>query len=754
MADVVVNIRGNTIGLQNDLSQIGNQMSSNIPMSASQTYPQMGSQQTLMTQNTANGAPAMPTYDRLAQDIRREILNRGVLMVPGSTNFTQFMNTIQQQQRSTRYRDIDTKYDYLFDKLQEERREEEDSVRQDIELKRQRALSNTDDPFRIKSINNNFDSVLSKKLSAIDKKYSPLYEQLETESAKEREKVDSDLTKAISDLTDELKRGNPNSYLGQLRGQYREAIWKRDNAETEEEARAASREAANIEQRMAKTIGRQNPLQRIGAGWSSAATILGVGVQGYNDYLANTGRKIDVLGTAANGDIFASMEQDFQRRKAAAAKLGAGIGGTIGTFVGGAAAGAGSWGIGTVGGAAAGAGIGSGFGAWALSAVFQAMHASEENQIKLGSLWAQQEKRLQEFTQLALMTKGTSMWVGDNSNDLDSVRNSLLMSLGSDDYFTGAGGINIYDLGYSSDQASKMIAQRLSQRGFINDNPARRALNADALEKAFNMSNGSLGQLSAYDRYGNDANQDFTNLVVSLSGLTSLDGKKTLGMSNGQTLRANEFMSYQQQLLESQKSWMLNPNSNFATRQLLAAQSVYGNSLDSRGIQAIGRMNEAITRPAEGMSKVLTYDVIQDLFPETRGNLLAIRQKQFSNKTEDRALIQKAMFEKLTSIYGGADTTSGYLALSQYTGIDNPYELDKWVTRMKKGLPGVTEGSIEAKISPMKNYTQEISKQMLKYTDDTMKEISKELSALNTIADKMLTTFKSSLQEIVNELSR
>lgn len=731
MADVVVNIRGNTSGLQNDLNQIGGQTPPSIPTGGNgQQVPPTGYQQVQLPQTPGGGTPAMPAYDRMSQDIRREILNRGVMMVPGSSNFNQFMNTIQQQQKDRAYQALDAKYDVRVDRIQQDRRAEEDKIIQDIDAKRHAALANATNSIQIQTINRNFDNVLAKRLGAIDKKYSPLYDQLDNEYAKEKEQLDKDLTQVMKDLVNELKRGNPNSYLGQLRGQYREAIWKRDNAETEEEARAASREAADIEQRMTKAMGRQNPLQRIGSGWGYFASIAGVGMNAYENYLANTGRQVGVLNAAANGDAFGAMEQDLARRKQNYAAWGGGIGGVLGAIGGGGAA----------------AAVGSLAGSWIGSSIFELMHGDEVNQVKLGSLWAQQEKRLQEFTQLAMMTKGTSMWSGASANDLNAVRNSLLMQLGSSDYFTGTGGINIYDLGYSSEQASKMIAQRLSQRGFIRGNEVQRALNADALEKVFNMSNGSLGQLSTYDRYGNDANQDFTNLVVSL------DRMKTLGMSNGQTLRANEFMSYHQQLLESQKSWMLNPNSNFATRQLLAAQSVYGNSLDSRGIQAISRMNEAITHPTEGISKVLTYDIIQSLFPETKGNLLAIRQKQFSDNPEDRAKIQKAMFDKLTSIYGGVDTTSGYLALSQYTGIENPHELQRWVSRIQKGLPGITKGDIREKIAPMKDYTQEISKQMLEYTDNTMKEISNELSCLRGVADTMLRTFKEQLREIVQEL--
>lgn len=745
MADVVVNIRGNTSELQNDLNQIGGQTPPSIPTGGSgQQVPPTGSQQIPSPQTPGGGTPAMPSYDRMAQDIRREILNRGVMMVPGSSNFNQFMNTIQQQQRTSGYQAIDDRYTQRVTATQAYYQQEQEKQLDALEDERREKLKGATTQSGEDRINARYDNKRQQLLDNIQIQQAQAFTQLQSERDSEKEQLDKDLTQVMKDLVDELKRGNPNSYLGQLRGQYREAIWKRDNAETEEEARAAAREAADIEQRMAKAMGRQNPLQRIGVGWGTFTSIAGVGMNAYENYLANTGRQIGVLGAAANGDAFGAMEQDLMRRKQNFAAWGGGIGGALGGIGGGIAAAFGSLGIGTGAGIAGGATLGMGIGSWLGSSAFELIHGNEANQVKLGSLWAQQEKRLQEFTQLAMMTKGTNMVSGEGSGDLNAVRNALLNELS---YFYGSSGVSIYDLGYSSEQASKMIAQRLSQRGFINGREEIwRALNADALEKAFNMSNGSLGQLSTYDRYGNDANQDFTNLVVSL------DRMKTLGMSNGQTLRANEFMSYQQQLLESQKSWMLNPDSNFASRQLLAAQSVYGNSLDSRGIQAISRMNEAITHPAEGISKVLTYDVIQNLFPETKGNLLAIRQKQFSDNPEDRAKIQKAMFDKLTSVYGDANTTSGYLALSQYTGIENPYELQRWVSRMQKGLPEVTKGDIREKTTPIKDYTQEISKQMLEYTDNTMKEISNELTGLRGVADTMLSTFKEQLREIVQEL--
>jgi hypothetical protein len=743
MADVIINIRGNASGLQNDLNQIGNQGSSTTPMGGNQTSPS--------PQNNSGGTPAMPTYDRMSQDIRREIQSRGVMMVPGSSNFNQFMNTVQQQQRESGYQAIDTKYDVLFDQLQQQRRAEENNIRQEIEQERRIALNGSTDPLRINSINSSYDTALNRRLAEIENKYSPLYEQLETESAQEREQLDKELAEVMRDLVDELRNGNQNSYLGKLRTQYNEAIERRDNAETEEEARAAAREAADIQQRMSGLMGggNQNPLQKFGAGWGVFTSVAKIGMDAYSNYLANTGRQIDVLSSAANGDVFGAMEQDLMRRRQNYAAVGGAVGGGIGAIIGGAAGALGSFGIGTGAGIAGGAVLGSGAGSWLGSSVFQLMHGNEENQVKLGSLWAQQEKRLQEFTQLAMLTKGTAMWSGEHVNNIDAVRYTLMKNLkNSFGYFEGDGGINIYDLGYNASQASAMISQRLLQKGFISQGikEITNAINADALEKAFNLSNGSLSQLSAYDRYGNNTNQDFVNLMVSL------DAMNTLGMSNGQKLRSNEFLGYQQQLLEFQKSWMLNPNSQFASRQLLAAQNIYGNSLDSRGIQTIGRLNDAITNPEEGMTKVLTYDVIQKLFPSTRGSVLGIQEKIYSQDPEDRAKIQEAIIEKIISVYGNVDSESGYQALSHYTKIRNPHELKKVIDGIRKGIPQLHEGSVGKEISSMKNYTQETQKQMLQFTDDTMVLISKELSGLRGVADVMLRTFKESLDEIVKEL--
>ena len=778
MADVVVNISGDATNLKNTLNNVAN--STNIPnggavnSGGTTVTPNRPPQQPLPprqgvmpspnssnnTPITPNGStPAMPTYDRMAQDIRREILNRGVVMVPGTANFQQLLNTLQTQQKNNAFDAIEDKYRQRSDELKAKQEQEEKVIKDDIDRRKAAALRNVTDPIQRTTIEGNFDRVLNQNLAKINKRYAPLYDQLDEQEIAEKANAEKDLAKVMQDLVNELKRGNEDSYLGKLRQSHREAIYKRDNASTEEEAIAASREAGEIQKRIIKAMGGgPNLLNRISAGWGSATGVLKIGFDAIGAYRRNINNQIDEINSAANGDYFGAALQDYNRRKMNAAAWGSGIGGLIGGIGGGVAAAFGSLGIGTGAGIAGGAALGTGAGGWLGSSLFETFYGGEQNQLKMGQLWAGQEKRLNSFTNLAMMTRG--------NGNIDAERQKLL---GYGDLNAAAlnisgvggnlrglrayetqGGLNIYDLGYTSDQAAQHFSQRIQQRGFFRnvDDAIFNSMNADALEKVYNMTSGSLNQLSRYDRYrGNDANQDFTNLVASLNRMG------TLGMSGGQTLRANEFMSYQMQLMEMQKGWM-NPNSEFAIRQLLAAQSAFGNNLDDRAISEIGQMNNAIIHPQEGYSKTLLYDVIQNEFKDTRGNLLAIRQKQFSDDPAVRERIQKAMFRRLTDMFGGVNTTSGYMALSQYTGIEDPDRLKAWVNRMQKGLPEITEGNIATATAPIKDYTPQVTKEMMQYQDKTVLDINENLQSLAGVADQMLSTFRRQLQEIVTELRK
>ena len=112
MPDVVVNINGNPTGGQN---QSPNNQRQTAPPRQGVVQPQQppvnpqpsnyggGSGQAPQQPNNGGSAastgnmPAMPTFDRIAQDIRREMQTRGCLLVPGSANFNQLMSQVQSQ---------------------------------------------------------------------------------------------------------------------------------------------------------------------------------------------------------------------------------------------------------------------------------------------------------------------------------------------------------------------------------------------------------------------------------------------------------------------------------------------------------------------------------------------------------------------------------------------------------------------------------------------------------------------------------
>ena len=213
MADVVVNISGDATNLKNTLNNVANQ--TNIPNGGGGNYgtgtpvtPNRPPQQPLPPRqgvvppsNSSSGdspitpsgsTPAMPTYDRMAQDIRREILNRGVVMVPGTANFQQLLNTLQTQQRNNAYDAIEDKYRQRGNELKAKQEQEEKVIRDDIDRRKAAALSNATDPVQRTTIEGNFDRVLNQNLSKINKKYLPLYDQLDEQELAEKANVEKD----------------------------------------------------------------------------------------------------------------------------------------------------------------------------------------------------------------------------------------------------------------------------------------------------------------------------------------------------------------------------------------------------------------------------------------------------------------------------------------------------------------------------------------------------------------------------------
>ena len=741
---VTVEIHADTSPLKNELGNIANTPPTTTPTNTPTPTP---TPTTSMPTENSGGTIPTTLSERMVQDIRREMMSRGVMMVPGSSNFNQMMNTILTQKRKEIDAGITSKYESKWETLESEKETESREFMANLVSKyNERLAQGPDDPLYRLAVARDYKDMENRGMDKILEKYGKQGDRLIEEEATERAQAEKELTKAVEALTEEMQRDdNSNSYMGRLREKYRDAINRRDNAETEEEANKAATEAAEIQQRMNKAV---TPIDRYAQLMSiigGANQVVGITERGIDAWRQNYLMKIGEISAVANGDIFSAMQQDLERRRLSASTWGAGIGTLLGGIIGGIFAGSSSLGVGTAAGIGGGAMVGGAFGGGLTTAVFNWINSTEEREIRLGQLWQQQEQRIRQYNDVALAYR--------RDQDLSYRRFSWMYELNPDVVKRKSGdNINYYDLGYTGSQFSSIISQRIKQRGYISETEKEADWELEnyiakqvALERAYNMSEGSISQYSMYDRYGNNANQDIANLIASLKN------RKVLGMSGGQTLRANEFLGYQTQLMEMQKGWMDAPNANYATRLLLAGQAAFGNNLDARAISEIGQIENTVTHPKEDYSKALLYDVIQEVIPGTKGNLLAIRQAQYSNNPEVRMKIQRAMAKKIQQVYGGLNTTSGYLAASHYYGIEDPDRLRAIIGQYEKGLPVVNEGNVQSDANILKGYTPNVSKSMLEYQDNTVLEISNQLGRLEDIGNKLLLSFNTMLRELINE---
>lgn len=747
--DVTINITANASGAVNNLNNAnggGNTPPPPTPPGGTTGQNNPPTQPQNPPVNPGGNSPAIPAYDRMAQDIRREMLSRGALMVPGSSNFNQLMAAVQQQQRTAAYQQIDDRYTQGVTQTQQELENKRKTELDRLEQERQDKLSKAVTPNAAQRINNQYDRRIERLHDSIEIEKATAFTQLGQERDNDKLKIDQDLARIAAELVQELRQGNPNSYLGRLRQQYREATWRRDNAETEAEAREASAEAAEIQKQISRGSSPRNYL----GGFRTAASLLGTTGLGAASTAIDMRRqdtfgKISAINAAANGDVFGAIEQDIERGRNRATSEGSLWGMAAGAIVGGALAPfTGGTSLATA--IALGTGIGAGVGGLGARTIYNINNVETEEQAKLGQLWASNEKRIQQFNSLALATMG-------DKKDLPTAREDWMYALLPDNSYRNSG-IAPAHLGYTSAQFSEIMANRIKQRGYISTklsaDLAKYYMGQIALERVYNMSEGSLAQLSAYDRYGNNANQDMANLVASLN-----EGK-VLGMSGGQTLRANEFLNYQTQLMEMQKGWMDAPNAKYATRLLLAGQNAFGNNFDSRAISEIAKIESTVTHPKEDYSKALLYDVIQDIMPNTRGNLLAIREAQYSDDPNVRMRIQQAMAKRIQEVYGGLNTTSGYVAASHYYGIEDPKRLRKIIGQYKEGIQNikVTTGNVSENINKIDKYTPNVSYQMLKYQDESVLKINEKLSDISDITSNLLSNFDQRMQELLDELRK
>lgn len=702
----------------------------------------------------------LPTSDRMVEDIRREIAQRGVLLVPGTSNFSTMMNTLKQNQRTSivnsielqrneRLRDIDERGDELFEEIASR-----------IEASRKSELLGAD-PSDIPTINAYWDNKLKEEQNKAGKLFDKEEQSVRAEADEKIAEGEERLTEAIQRLTEELSQGNKDSYINRLRDEYKEKIWKRDNAMTEAEAIEASKEAAKVQERMARAQGAPN--QNLSRLTGTLSGMISTGMTTAIQYDRNmiyqeNGLGFDMASSILNGNATAAVRQ----RNAAKEQMNTAVmtgGGALAGLAAGALAGTVIPGIGNV----AGAIIGLVAGALGGAAGYGGAHLMnrnmyiEDERTKAVDLWRNEEQRMMQYNSLSMMMRPFAGGAG-----IDAIRETLMRQSAATtpgmvggSFVRGDDHLDLYDLGYTAPEFANQITQRSKARGFSRGwQDFESTLRADALERVYNMNTGSLNALSQYDRFGkNNATQDFANLAETLSSMN------TLGMSdkNGGYMRSDEFLGYMTQLGQSQRSTFLTVDNARSARQIATGQAMFGTKFGAEAMQGIQAVNNQVQNPGGGYAKTLLYDVIQELYPDTRGDIKKIREAQYDPAKQNK--IQQAFAKRVQEMYGGVDTTSGFLAFEEIYGISNPNVLNPIIKQMTQGggleARGLKKGDVNAKTDILNNegYTPRVTQKMNNMADQQSAQLlnSGYQESMTRITDSILKTLQQDIAGILQK---
>ena len=718
--------------------------------------------------------PAMPGSDRMVEDIRREISQRGVLLVPGTANFSTMMNTLQQNQRNAINSNILGKYDQNIESVEDAREKAHADVVDNIASALQGELFGVIDPFKIKNIKDKYRKLEEHEHDRVDAAFDPIIQRIQNDRAQAESESEDNLTRAIEELTAEIKHGNPDSYLNRLKDDYKTAIYKRDNAMTEADAIAASEEASKIQDRIARANGAPDPrMMRLAGGAVTAVGLLGNAAfqsAQISDRM-QWGLGLEQASSVLNGNAFQAIRQRnaYKNQQASTwwsagtGAAGALAGAAIGSMFGGVGAIPG-YVIGGLIGALAG-GVGGQAGAYYLGGNRERLR--EDYRAQASELWRAEEQRISQFNDLAMLTGGSNGYVGAVRNwyinqsqdpllknimgDMGGFGNETKPNVDASQAFDPYNqGLDLYDLGYTAPEFAQKAAQRIKQRGMVRNDSINNALYADALERIFSLSSGALGTLSQYDRFGrNNANQDFADLAGTLDRLG------TTGMRQGAWARSDEFLGYMTQLGQSQRSIFLTVDNARSARQIATGQAMFGNKFGAEAMRGIEAVNNQVQNPGAGYAKTLLYDVIQELYPDTRGDIKKIREAQYDPSKQNR--IQKEFAKRVQEMYGGIDTTSGFLAFEEIYGISNPNVLNPIVKQMTKGggLEAVrlSKANQEGLVEPISHgdYTPQVTKELHKAADAQMAELLNYERDLVQISQDLLKIIRQDIKETLKE---
>lgn len=308
-------------------------------------------------------------------------------------------------------------------------------------------------------------------------------------------------------------------------------------------------------------------------------------------------------------------------------------------------------------------------------------------------------------------------------------------------------GANIEDMGLSVPDFASSAEKRISQRGMAQDGVSE-AFFQEALERVFSLNRGSLGEAGKYDRYGLYATDAISDLVARLETISSS------GVTQGDYARVQEYLGLQQDLMSNYMRFSDKPSFLNANRDLAAFASLNNYTVDTRTSGDIKAVQNQLINPQNDRMKAILYSVVEETMPTYNGQNVRGRVDlidQILNDPNYQGMIEKALMQRLTSMYGGYDTPMGYMMIkSQLQGVESP-------ERRKAIWEGITSGRTGDMLSgfetysgnggrkewdaknnyaaEIKGYVSDISRSMIELSDSLYSATSNLEGAISVVAN-------------------
>ena len=681
MADTTLNVRVVNNGT-------GGAGGTTPPVTPPNTPPSPQPPQQPMPPTNDRGNGLLPSNDRMIEDVRREMQQRGVLVVPGSSSMSQIINQYGANLRTQQTQGIRSEYSALRQSNLQERDEQlrqlEERKRQNMEL----AGLNPDDTRDVDRYRGTqgYQNYLSER-NRINREYDEVVARTDTEEQEELAEVDRRLTEAVENLTQYFEREarggneNPNSYIGQLRAQQRALIQERDAATNEADARSASRRLAGVNEQ----------LRDVMAGGPQGRPV-------YDSLLQGTQGVQNILSGVDNADLSSVIM---------------GLGGAYAGFSGmGLKAALKFMGV---------VGLVAGATKFVTGGLSGAAGRLEGGRATLAGMLDDNPERL-----------GADVINQDNQPGYRAKYN------GSWNFGTHTAYYAPEDFGLSTEQFADKAIEVIRARG-MGLNWREQVYLSMSNERAYGMNSGAILQGMKYDRYQDDryygTNKYLADLVSRL-GTLQVDGIKINQNGQNDFTRVQEVFDIQQQIMGGYMSQADRPSYDAANRILEAFSSMKGITQDSRIGSDIGSFQEMIRNPMNDRMRALLYDVVQDIIPTYKGQSTLGRTDLIDQALHDPELEGKIIQQAITRVsamFGGTDSQMGYWAFKQL-------------------LPGIAPDRMVAEVNAIKNEEDVRRLLRGEYWGDTRETAERNMYANVDRAQGFTTGWTASIEGIKNDI--